>query len=165
MIPHEDLRQIVILNYLTNDMLLKLQPIIEILTFKGGEPVFRERSLADRFYMLKRGKVLLEQTLSDTVTVSLGSVKPGYAFGWSAMLDSETYTSNAICSEASKVFAIRARNLKHLLDNDPAMGYLFYQSLLRIIKKRHDHRTEQFIRVISNHPDIKGLVDPSEALT
>ncbi len=159
MVPSEDLKQIVILSYLTNDMIATLQPIIELLTFKEGEPVFREGGLADRFYMLKRGKVLLEQTLSDTVMVSLGSVKPGYSFGWSAMLDSETYTSSAVCSETSEVFATRAKNLKNLLDTDHAMGCLIYQSLLRIIKKRHDQRTEQFVRVISNHPDIKGLVD------
>lgn len=159
MVPSENLKQIVILSYLSNEMIAKLQPIIEIVTFNSGDPVFKEGSLADRFFMLKRGKVLLEQTLSDTVTVSLGSVKPGYSFGWSAMLDSETYSSAAVCSETSEVFVTRAKTLKNLLNNDPTMGYLFYQSLLRIIKKRHDQRTEQFVRVISNHPDIKGLVD------
>ena len=163
MVPSEELKQIVILSYLNNDMISKLQPVIEMITIDGGETVFKEGSLADRFYMLKRGKILLEQTLSDTVTVSLGSVKPGYSFGWSAMLESETYSSNAVCSETSEIFVARAKQLKNLLDNDPAMGYLFFQSLLRIIKKRHDQRTEQFIRVISNHPDIKGLVDISGA--
>ena len=159
MVSKEDLKKIVILSYLTDEMIRTLQPILEVLTFNEGEAVFKEGGTADRFYMLKRGKVLLEQTLSNTVTVSLGSVKPGYSFGWSAMLENGTYSSNAICAETSEVFSAKATSFKKLLNTDHAMGCLIYQSLLRIIKKRHDQRTEQFVRVIRNHPDIKGIVD------
>jgi hypothetical protein len=39
------------------------------------------------------------------------------------------------------------------------MGYIFSQRLLRVMKSRLDHRTEQFMRVIRNHPDLQSLFE------
>jgi hypothetical protein len=41
------------------------------------------------------------------------------------------------------------------MDSDPEMGYIISQRLLRVIKKRLDLRTEQFLRAISHHPDLE----------
>ncbi|MBW2366527.1 MAG: cyclic nucleotide-binding domain-containing protein [Deltaproteobacteria bacterium] len=155
----EELKKIVILSYLTDEMLEKLCAIVQTTSHAEGDTIFTEGAPADRIYLLKGGKILLEQTISDTITASLGSVKPGYSFGWSAMLNQESYTSGAVCAESCEVYAINAQSLKNLCDQDYKMGYLFYQRLLRVIKKRHDRRTEQFVRVISDHPDIKGLLE------
>ena len=160
MVVKDDLKQIVILGYLTDEMLEKLLPYVELQTFEEGSVIFREGDLGVTFYMLKRGKVLLEQKISDKVRVSVGSIKPGYSFGWSAMLGGEEpYTLEAICVEECEVFSIRKEAIKRLLDDDHSMGYYLMQRILAVVKKRLDRRTEQFLRVISVHPDIKPLSD------
>jgi CRP-like cAMP-binding protein len=105
------------------------------------------------------GKILLEQRISEKITVSMGTVKPGYAFGWSAMLGGTTYTSDAVCAEKSEIFSINGLELIRLLDKDHSMGYMMTQRVLRIIKKRLEIRTEQFLRAIKDHPDIEHLVE------
>ena len=112
--------------------------------------------------MLKRGKVLLELRVSDKITVSVGSVKPGYSFGWSAMLGDSAYTTDAICAEPSEVLEISNKVLKGILDNNFEMGYRLTQRLLVVIKKRLNLRTEQFIRAIKHHPEMKHLFDKSD---
>lgn len=157
MVTVQELKKIVILGHLTDEMLEKLRPLVNVLQFEEGDAIFREGDKAGYFYMLRKGKIVLVQRLSDTITVSLGAIQPGFSFGWSAMLGVEAYRSNALCAEPCEVYAIRGEKLKALLDKDSAMGYLLMQRLLRVIKNRYDRRTEQFVKVITSHPDLKDL--------
>ena len=158
MVSTEDLRQIVLLGYLNEAQIEKLLPLIDQLMFDEKDVVFKEGDISERFYMLKKGKILLEKRMSDKITVSVGSVKAGFSFGWSAMLDGDPYTSDAICAEPCEVFSLRREKILPLMDSDPALGYILSQRLLRVMKKRLDIRTEQFLRAISSHPDMDSLV-------
>ncbi len=159
MISRDELKRIVMLGYFKEEMLDRLSLTVDVLNFSEREYVFRQGDVADRFYMLRRGKILFEQRISKTMTVAMGSVKPGYSFGWSSMLDVRFYSSDAVCAEPSEVFSVRGHKLKHLIDTDHSMGYIFSQRLLRVMKSRLDHRTEQFMRVIRNHPDLQSLFE------
>jgi CRP-like cAMP-binding protein len=158
MISREDLKQIVMLGYLTDEMLDKLIPITELLRFDKNEYIFRQGDKAERFYMLQQGKVLLEQKITDMITVSVSAIKPGFSFGWSAMLDEELFTTDAICAEACKVFSFREKKIKTLFEKDHSLGFIMSQRLLRIMKKRYDIRTEQFLKTIRHHPEISTLL-------
>ena len=61
MISREDLKQIHMLRHLTDEMLDKLIPIIDLLHFDKRELIFRQGEKSQRFYMLKEGKVILEE--------------------------------------------------------------------------------------------------------
>lgn len=162
MVSKEDLRQIVILGYLKGYMLEKLLPIVDQMVFHEQDSIFREGDIADRFYMLKRGKILLEKRISDKVTISLGSVKAGFSFGWSTMFDVGHYTTDAICAEMCEVFSVRREKLLGLLNEDHSMGYILNQRLMRVIKKRLDVRTEQFLMSIKHHPEMLALFNTPE---
>jgi len=165
MVTLEDLKQIVILGYLTDDMLKTVLPFIESVRYEERDIIFKAGDGAENFFMLKRGKVLLELRLSDKITVSVGSVKPGYSFGWSAMLGNAAYTTDAICSETCDVLALKADKIYRLLEADHELGYRMTQRLLRVVKKRLDHRTDQLIRVITHHPDMRSLFDSESGIS
>lgn len=160
MVSRDDVKDIVILSYLTEEMLEKLLPYLTIRTIEKREVIFRGGDPADMYYMLKRGKVLLEQRISEKISVSVGAVKPGFSFGWSAMLGGERYFMDAVGAEESEALVISGEALLKLLDSDHSMGYRIMQRLLRVVKRRLDIRTEQFVKVISSHPDIFRLLDP-----
>jgi CRP-like cAMP-binding protein len=159
MVSREDLKSILVLRYLSDEMLDKLTPMVDIHHFEEREVIFREGEKGIRFYLLKRGKIVLEKRMSDKLSFSAGSVKPGYSFGWSAMLEEGNYTLDAIATEPCEVYSINGEKIKKLLNDDHTMGYIMNQGLLRVLKGRLDHRTEQFIRVLTQHPDIKSLDD------
>jgi CRP/FNR family cyclic AMP-dependent transcriptional regulator len=163
MINKDELRRIVILGYLTDSMLEKLIPIVERAHVDERQYVFRQGDSAEKFYMLSHGKVLLEQRISEKMTVSIESVRPGYSFGWSGMMTGgiepySRFTSDAISTEASELFILKGEDLNNLLDQDHHMGYLICQRLTRVIARRLRHRTEQFVRIIKQHPDIDNLI-------
>lgn len=151
------------MNVLSDEMLEKILPIVERKRFDEGQAVFRGGDTAEFFYLLKSGKILLEQRLGDRMTVSIDSIKPGYSFGWSSLLTGELepyseYTSDAICVEPSEVFAINGEGLQRLMEEDYRMGFMLTRRLNRVIKQRLVHRTEQFVRLIKKHPDINNLI-------
>ncbi len=159
MVSIEDLKDSVDLTHLTDDMLEKFTPIIDVLRFEEDDIVFREGDPADRFYILKYGKILLEKKISEKISFAIGAIKPGYSFGWSAMLnDRASYSTRTVCAEPCQVFSFRAAKLKALLSEEPQIGYLFMQQLLDVVKTRLDHRTSQFVTVLRNHPDIENLI-------
>ena len=59
MISPNDLKEMVIMTHLKEEMLETLARVTDVLTFDEKEFVFREGDRAERFYMVKRGKVLL----------------------------------------------------------------------------------------------------------
>lgn len=159
MVTRSDLKDIVILSYLTDDMIQKLLPEIEFLRFGEGEIIFRRGDRADMFYSLKRGKILLEERVSEKVTVSMGTVKPGFSFGWSALLGDEKFTVDTVCGEPCEILGIRATTLFAMIDQDYEMGYRLMHRLLHMVRRRLDGRTEQLMKVIMDHPDIHHLTE------
>jgi CRP-like cAMP-binding protein len=157
MITKDDLKQIVMLTYLTEPMLDRLAQIVDVLKFDKDEFIFRINEPANRFYMLSYGKVLLEQRISDKVTAIVGSIKPGYSFGWSAMIEDGVYSADATSDEPSEVFSFKREKINKLFREDPEMGFIIHQRLLVIIQKRLDYRTEQFQQAIRQHPDMQKL--------
>ncbi len=158
MVDINALRQFVMLGYLTDEMLGKLAPITDILQFDENEKVFGQGQAADRFFLLKEGKVLLEQRITDTLTITLSAITPGFSFGWSAMLEEGTYSTEAVCAVSCLAYSFKASRLKRIMEEDHSMGFIISRRLLVVLKKRYDARTEQFVKTIKYHPEIAGLL-------
>jgi CRP/FNR family cyclic AMP-dependent transcriptional regulator len=158
MIPKEELRKIIIMEKLSDEMFDKIIPTINVLKLTEQEMIFDEGGDAKYFYMLQSGKVLLEKRISDKITVSLGAIKPGFSFGWSSMFG-EPYSFMAICAETSEILMINAEKILSLMQEDHSMGFLLMQSLTRMMKNRMDRVEEQFLKAIKEHPDFESLLD------
>lgn len=159
MVSVENLKDMIIFSHFTDGMLEKFQTHIDVLHYAEDDIVFREGDPADRFLFLKFGKILLEKKIGEKISFAIGAIKPGYSFGWSAMLtEGSAYTTRTVCAEPCEVYALQSSELKSLLSADPQIGYLFMQRLLMVVKSRLDHRTSQFMTVLRNHPDIENLI-------
>ncbi len=146
---------------LTDEMLEKLMQITEVLEVNSGEVIFSEGDAAEDFYMVKSGKVLLEQTLSDEIMVTVSSIDPGEAFGLSVLLSREERSMAAICNESATIFVINRNSLLNLMEEDHSLGYQIMKQTARELNKRWVLRTEQFLRSLRTHPDIHGLEENS----
>jgi CRP/FNR family cyclic AMP-dependent transcriptional regulator len=158
MVSIEDLRKMYLLKGLEDQMLERITPITQLRQFKENEVIYEEGQGADNLYFLKRGKVLQEVEVSEVMIISLGSIKPGYTFGWSALLGGASYTTYAVCAELSDVLIMPGDRFHNLLDEDHAMGYIVMENLAKILRNRLERRVEQFLRVMSKHPDIQKLL-------
>lgn len=159
MISISELRSVIILDRLTDDMLTKIAPSVTSQTLADKAVIFNEGDDADSFYMLRQGKVLLEKRIAQKAKASLGTIKPGFSFGWSAIAGQDKYTTSAVCAEESDVFVISGSTVIDLLNADYALGYIFMERLTVVLKNRLDRMQEQFLRSIREHPDFKPILE------
>jgi PAS domain S-box-containing protein len=157
MIAFDDLRKILLLENVSDSMLGKMVPLLQMRVFGERGIVFQQGDDADLFYMLKEGKVLLEVDASEEISVSIGAMKAGFSFGWSALFPGASYTSTAVCVEPTEVIAIPGRDLIRLMNEDHDNGYDILWKITAILRRRLGRRTGQFLRAIEQHPDIQKI--------
>ena len=158
MVSVEDLRKVVLFEDLTDQMLEQLLPMVQAESLGERQIIYETGNTADQFYSLKSGKVLLEAEVAPAIIISLGAIKSGYSFGWSALVPSASHTSYAVSAEPSEIFVMAGDKLLALLDRDHTMGYLFMQKAARILENRLERRSAQFLNVITKHPEIGALL-------
>lgn len=158
MVPVEDINAIYLLERLSNGLKEQLSSMTEIQCYKEREVIFEEGDHAENFYVLKKGKVLLEVEVSESIIISLGSIKSGYSFGWSSLIPGSSHTSYAVCAEPCDVMIIPGKQFLGMLDGDHPSGYRFMTEVMKILKNRLDRRTGQFLKVMTKHPDIQRLL-------
>jgi CRP/FNR family cyclic AMP-dependent transcriptional regulator len=142
---------------LEDPLLEKIRPLTQLHLFGEKAVLFEEGQDADTFYMVLNGKVLLEMAASETIKISLEAVKPGYCFGWSALMDGSSYTSYAICAEPCELITIQGVDLRKIMEEDLLLGRRIMEETLRIMMIRLRKRTEQFLKTLRQHPDMKKL--------
>jgi CRP-like cAMP-binding protein len=158
MVSMEDIKAIYILEGLPDQILEKICPMSEKQQFKEREVIFEEGDRADNFYLLKKGKILLEVEVAKQIIISLGSIKSGYSFGWSSLIPGSSHTSYAVCTEPCEVLITPGNKFLELLNEDHTSGHLFMSEVMKILKNRLDRRTGQFLKVMTKHPDIQKLL-------
>jgi CRP-like cAMP-binding protein len=158
MVSIEDLKKIALFRNLTDQMLEELLPVVQEESFGEREIIYEAGNAATHFYSLKRGKVLLEAELAPTLIISLGAIKPGYSFGWVSLNPPATHTSYAVSVEPSELLVMSGNEYSNLLDRNEALGYLVMRNAAEILENRLERRTEQFLKVITKHPQIGTLL-------
>jgi CRP-like cAMP-binding protein len=146
--------------------------VLEMIAHKGEvrelepeEVVFRFKEPAEHFYGLLKGEVDLSIVFIDKVLktdieyeesiqaslvdeekwIVVDTVYPGQVFGWASLVGPGRRTVTAQCTEASRVIAIPAVDLKTMLEEDPSLGYLIMTKLSNIISNRLKNRTDKLI--------------------
>ncbi|HIJ40630.1 MAG TPA: cyclic nucleotide-binding domain-containing protein [Deltaproteobacteria bacterium] len=157
MVTFNDLRKIFLLENLTDTMLGKMLPFVEMRLFSDGAKIFRQGEKADFFFMLMKGKIVLEMKVSERINVSLGSIKAAGSLGWSALLGDPAYTSDAVCVEPCEIMAIQGGKFQELMERDHDMRYGVMKIVVSLLKRRLERRTDQLLKVIENHPDLQRL--------
>ena len=137
----------------------------EVLELEPEEVLFHFKEPAEHFYGLLKGEVDLSIVFTDKVLKTdieyeesiqaslvdeekwlvVDTVYPGQVFGWASLVGPGRRTVTAQCTEASRVIAIAAVDLKAMLEEDHSLGYLIMSKLSNIISNRLKNRTDKLI--------------------
>ena len=147
------------------DALEMIARIGEVLELEPEEVVFHFEEPAEHFYGLLKGEIDLSIVFTDKVLKTdieyeesiqaslvdeekwlvVDTVCPGQVFGWASLVGPGRRTVTAQCTEASRVIAIAAGDLRTMLEADHSLGYLIMTKLTNIISNRLQHRTDRLI--------------------
>jgi len=106
-------------------------------SYEQKDFLFQQGDLANQFYILLKGriKLILGETGHAVYIVS----NAGEAFGWSSLIDRETYTASAECMTLVKLLRFDQEKVLKILEEDPTNGLVFFKRLADILGNRLLH--------------------------
>lgn len=138
MLNIEELRSIVLLRNLSDDMLKKVAEKAKIINVKTGEYLFKEGEYAECLYSVLEGKVGLEVEQNSSNSVRIKDIVPSRSFGISSLVDTteKKTISHAKAVQDSKLVMWKAADLEKLFHQDYQLGFLFIKRVGRVLKDR-----------------------------
>jgi len=106
-------------------------------SYEQGDLLFKQGDLANQFYILLKGRIKL--TLGEIGRSVYIVSHAGEAFGWSSLIDRETYTASAECMTLVKLLRFDQEKVLKILEEDPANGLVFFKRLADILGNRLLH--------------------------
>ena len=136
----DDLKPIILLSYLKDNMLNKIAKVTQISKYSEGDYIFKEGDYAKNLYAIIDGKVGLEIEKTSSTLVMIITLARGQTFGVSSLVDTheKKYMTSGKALKDTELFIWQAADLEELFYQDYEMGFMFMKRIARIIKIRLD---------------------------
>jgi CRP/FNR family cyclic AMP-dependent transcriptional regulator len=91
--------------------------------FQAGEVIFREGEMANRFYLITKGAVVLETYSKDGGSALVEKIGAGDVLGWSWLFPPYYWRMDARAVEASNAIFFYGTRLRHEAEQNHDLGY------------------------------------------
>lgn len=102
----------------------------------AGDYLFREGGDADRFLLIRHGRVALETHVPQRGAVTIYTIGKDDVVGWSWLFPPYRWTFDARAIELVRAVAFDAACIRRKCDDDPAFGYAMLMRLVPVIVSR-----------------------------
>ncbi len=107
--------------------------------FAKDQVIFREKDLANRFYLIERGKVALEFRNEEGKLVFVETVGAGDALGWSWLFPPYTWHFTARALEKTTAVFFYGTRLRDACEEDHDFGYELVRRMAQVAIRRLEH--------------------------
>ncbi len=104
--------------------------------FEPGSYVIREGESADRMYLLRAGRVLLEVNVPGSGPLEVESLEPGDVLGWSWLFPPYCWHFAARALTPTKAIFFYGTWLRERCDQDPKLGLELMKRVTAVIVRR-----------------------------
>jgi CRP/FNR family transcriptional regulator, cyclic AMP receptor protein len=104
--------------------------------FKKGQTILREGELANRFYLIESGNVVLESGEGFGNPVIVETIGPGDLLGWSWMFPPYVWHFTARAAEPTEAIFFYGTILREYCERDHSLGYELFKRITPIMMKR-----------------------------
>ncbi len=107
---------------LSPERMAKLTPWSRTVTFPTGARIFEEGRRADRFWLIRQGRVSLETEVPGRGSVVVESLGRGAVLGWSWLFPPYRWHFSAGVAEVTTAIEFDGAGIRELCQRDPALG-------------------------------------------
>jgi CRP-like cAMP-binding protein len=104
--------------------------------FRQGEYLFRAGDPADRFFVVRHGRVALELHAPGAGHNVLDTVEDGEVLGWSWLVPPHRWFLDARAVSSTDVISLDGMCLRRKCDEDPVLGYALLQRVAHVMYER-----------------------------
>ena len=104
--------------------------------FKKGQTVLREGELANRFYLIESGKVVLESGEKSGDSLIIETIGAGDLLGWSWMFPPYVWNFTAQATEPTEAIFFYGTILREYCERDSSLGYELFKRMAPVMLRR-----------------------------
>lgn len=104
--------------------------------FEKGQVIFREGDMANRFYLIESGKVVLESSGEYGHPVSVDTIGAGDLLGWSWIFPPYVWHFTARATEPTDAIFFYGTILREYCERDHSLGYELFKRMSAVMVKR-----------------------------
>ena len=120
--------------------------------YEQGQEVFHEHGNAEHFYLIRSGKVSLETFVPGRGMVTIQTLGPGDALGWSWLFPPNRWHFSASAAEPTEVIEFEATHLREKAEENRDFGNELITRVAKILLERLQGTREQLIDVYRMRP-------------
>lgn len=113
--------------------------------FKTGQSIFREGEMANRFYLIETGKVVLESSDEPENSVIIETIGAGDLLGWSWMFPPYAWRFTARAVEPTSAIFFYGTIMREYCERDPSLGYELFKRIAPVMIKRMQNAREKIV--------------------
>jgi CRP/FNR family transcriptional regulator, cyclic AMP receptor protein len=129
-----------------------------VVNINPGELIFREGELANRFYLIETGKVILESSGRSGDPVVVDNVGAGELLGWSWMFPPYVWHFTARAVEPTKAIFFYGTILREYCERDHSLGYELFKRMSAVMIKRLQAAREKMLAIDSHQTALSPVV-------
>ena len=131
------LREVELFRGLSDEALIEIMPLTNILEHNPGHVIFREGDMGDALFMILSGEVRISKNIHGVGEEALAFLKEGSYFGEMALVGAESPRSaSAICQARTEMAKLTRADFLELLDRNPKVGVEILWSFVTTLSHR-----------------------------
>lgn len=131
------------------DMLAELAGCASNVHFDKGHVIFREGEEANRFYVIREGKVVIEVFHLERGSIPLQVLEAGQVLGWSWLVPPYKWRFDARAETEVRAFALDGACLRGKCAQHPRLGYELLKRFAMLMDRRLQATRRQLVETYS----------------
>lgn len=115
--------------------------------FKEGEIILKEGDAAEKFFLVRQGKVAIEITKATHHAITIQTVHDGDILGWSWLIPPHRNRFNCRALEDTRAIALDGKCLRNKCEENRDMGYELLKRLAVVFTQRLEETRRQLINI------------------
>ena len=120
--------------------------------YEPGQEIFHEHGNAEHFYLIQSGKVALETFVPGRGMVTIQTLEPGEALGWSWLFPPRQWHFSASATEPAELIELDAAHLREKTEENRDFGNELISRVASVLLERLQGTREQLIDVYRMRP-------------
>ncbi len=145
------LKQQSLFSDIDSEGLEKLSKIVEKLSLKKGEQLFKEKDDTRGVFLLHSGKVEISRVTADGWRQTLTVVTPGDFFGELSILERRHHVASAVAVEDAELFLIPKEEFDRLMEQDTKLACYILKKIAMEMSKKLRRTTDKFLSALISY--------------
>ena len=115
--------------------------------FKAGEVILKEGEEANKFILIRHGKVAIDIPLTKQKSTTIQTIQDGDILGWSWLIPPHRYRFNSRAVEDTRAISLDGKCLREKCETNRDLGYELLKRLTKVFTQRLEATRLQLIDI------------------